>query len=130
MLGSGIGTYEAASRHVFEGDGVWRTSAHNHHLTVLIEGGVLGLCAWLAACAGVLFGLRRAWESRLASERRALLCAATVYLAAIASLSFFHDVLYHPGTAVLTWLCAGAALGSGALPAAVDAGAGEQLRHA
>ena len=113
-LGTGLGTYQAAAAPVFGfASGVWRSSAHNHHLTVLVEGGIVGFAFWLSLCAGLVLALRRSWAmpgvDRAGGALRHL---ATSYLVGIACLSVMHDVLWHPGTAVLTWLCGGLLLAS------------------
>ena len=126
-IGSGIGTYQVASGPIFNYEaGVWRTTAHNHHLTVLVEGGIIGFGLWMTACAGLVLGLRRCWSrsvEELTPGMVELRLFATCFLVAIAVQSFLHDVLWHPGTAVMVWLCVGVVLALGRQREPVAAGA-------
>ncbi len=109
VWGTGIGTYTAAARPLFENpQETLAINAHNQHLTPLAEGGVVGFVCWLAIMMVLGLLLRRAWQwkglSPLMQVRRDL---ATLFLFFSLILSWVHDVLYHPVMAGLVWISVG-----------------------
>ncbi len=109
-LGTGIGSYrQAAAPHFHDpmAQRAFTLNAHSQHLTALAETGVIGFLFWLLLLIGILLALRESWRTKLSGTARALRHLATFFLLTLAFMSLVHDVLFHPVTALLAWMCVG-----------------------
>ncbi len=80
-----------------------RSTAHNHFLTVLAEGGPIALGLWIWLLVAMLIGLKRQSDARLRAAGIALFVAQFI-------LFFVHDPLWLPAVALCFTACLGLAL--------------------
>ena len=85
-----------------------RDESHNQYLLALVEGGLVGGAAYLLFIGGIGWKLYTLWTNPPAN-RLALgfLMGSSLFLIATYVLNYVHTALYHPATALFTWICVG-----------------------
>jgi O-antigen ligase len=114
LLGTGPGTYASASRAYQDTAGYYSINAHNFYVQVFGEMGLLGLAAWVAVLAGVVWALRQSLREP-AELRAPQMALGAGLIASLLHIAFDLDwsVLAIP---LAFWLIAGMLL-SGVVPA-------------
>ncbi|MEM6732488.1 MAG: O-antigen ligase family protein, partial [Myxococcota bacterium] len=110
IFGGGIGTYFFASQAVvISGNESHMFGAHQQLFTIAVEAGVVGVFLFSGSLFASGIGIARGLVRNHAG--RTLAVFAFTLLVAIGVTAVMHDVIFHPGTALVFWLAVGVGLG-------------------